>query len=515
MFCDMQAPRLSLALSRSAEPGYPSRLSHRSGVGTIANPSLRLPRFHRACPSTALDESAVRRQYNTENLPGQIDARGGPPQRHAGAGQAHRVAGFGSVQRVDALEASRQIYRQLTRLGTATPPAMRAWTGELFGPDDAHATLVLRHPGSLRALLDPLTDLTSGEAYLYDDVDVEGSMLAVMEFGDFLAGDHRHRLRHLQLARLIRHLPEGYRRDEAVRPVMPGRLHSPPRDRRAVTYHYDVGNDFFSLFLDPQMVYSCAYYLDPTEGLDKAQARKLDLICRKLELAPGQQFLDVGCGWGALVNHAAANYGVEATGITLSRPQAEMARQRARQLGLEDRVTVLEADYREVKGNFDAIASVGMFEHVGRRRLAEYFRRLKKLLNPGGQLLNHGIVTRQPQPTKKPSFIGTYVFPDKDLVTVDTTISVAEGAGFELRDAENLRQSYALTLRHWVENLEANATRAVALSDERTFRIWRLYMAGSAVAFGNASIAVWQLVLSDPARPWRYGRRRQLAVDDS
>ena len=391
---------------------------------------------------------------------------------------------------------------------------MRAWTGEVLGPDDALATIVLNHPGSLRALLDPPTDLSAGEAYLYDDIDVKGSMLAVMEFGDFLAGDHRHRLRQLQLARLIRHLPKGYRRDQPVRPVIEGRLHSLSRDRRAVTYHYDVGNGFFSLFLDPQMVYSCAYFLDPTEGLDKAQARKLDLICRKLELAPGQRLLDVGCGWGALINHAAANYGVEATGITLSQPQAEMARQRARQLGLEDRVTVLEADYREVRGIFDAIASVGMFEHVGQKKLSEYFGRLRKLLGPGGLFLNHGIVTRRPTRRKASSFIGTYVFPDKDLVAVDTTIAVAEAAGFELRDAENLRPSYALTLRHWVENLEAKAVEAVAESDERTYRIWRLYMAGSAVAFRNASIAVWQLLLADPARPWRYGRHRLLAADD-
>ena len=417
---------------------------------------------------------------------------------------------------MEATEVSRLIYRRLVDLSPGPPPALRLWTGERLGPRNAAATLVLNHPGSWRALLVPPDNLTAAEAYLYDDVDVEGDMVALMEF---LAGLKPLNHRWAQLTRLAgwaRKLPSDLRRRNPERPYSSGALHSLGRDERAVTFHYDTGNEFFKLFLDPQLVYSCADFLDPTESLAVAQERKLDLICRKLELAPGQSFLDVGCGWGSLVVHAASRYGVHATGVTLSEPQATVAEIRAKELGVEDRVAIIRDDYRSMDGTYDAIASVGMFEHVGRSQLSEYFSFLLRRLSSGGQLLNHGIVTRQHGLSlRRPTFISTYVFPDSQLVPIEEVVGAAEGAGFELRDAEALRTSYAATLRHWVANLEVNAAAAVDLVGERIYRIWRLYMAGSVPAFERAHLSVFQLLLADPDRSWAFGRRQLLAADDS
>ncbi|MDH3731825.1 MAG: cyclopropane-fatty-acyl-phospholipid synthase family protein, partial [Acidimicrobiia bacterium] len=297
-----------------------------------------------------------------------------------------------------------------------------------------------------------------------------------------------------------------------------GRTHSPERDRSAVRYHYDTGNDFFEQFLDPEMVYSCAYFLDPEESLEAAQHRKLDLICRKLQLQPGQRLLDVGCGWGALVRHAAANFGVTAVGITLSPAQAAEAKLRVTQDGLDDRVTIEVRDYRKVKGEFDAIASIGMFEHVGESKLAEYFGKLHSLLAPGGVLLNHGITNRSRRRRfrrQRKTFVSTYVFPDGNLLPIDTSIGAAETAGFEARDAESLRADYALTLRSWVTNLEENREAAVAAADDVTYRIWRMYMAGSVVGFESAGISVYQVLYAKPERDWSFGRRWASAADDA
>ncbi|MFO7293010.1 MAG: cyclopropane-fatty-acyl-phospholipid synthase family protein [Actinomycetes bacterium] len=413
---------------------------------------------------------------------------------------------------MEALEASRRLYELLIAASSEPPIRVRAWTGEEWGPPDAAATLVLRHPGAFAALLLPPTDLTAGEAYVFDDIDIEGDIVAALRFAHGLLDTGP--VTRVRALRLARALPREWRRHSAERPRFRGRLHSIARDRQAVSHHYDTGNDFFSLFLDPLMVYSCAHFLDPSEPLEVAQRRKLDLICRKLELRPGDRFLDVGCGWGALVVHAAVNYGVEATGITVSSEQAEEARKRAARAGVSDRVRILEADYREVRGRYDAIASVGMAEHVGAAKLPTYFRHLRSLLAPGGQLLNHAIFTRSKKTRRQPSFVRTYVFPDGQLHRIDEAISTATDAGFELRDVEMLRQSYALTLRRWVANLESNAAAARAMAGEKVYRIWRLYMAGSAVAFEFGHITVGQLLLADPRRPWQLGRNRLLAADD-
>jgi cyclopropane-fatty-acyl-phospholipid synthase len=419
------------------------------------------------------------------------------------------------INGVEALEATRRIYDLLARVGGHPVPRLRTWTGEELGPDDAPATIVLKHPGSLRAMLLPPRDITAGEAYVFGDVDLEGDIISILEFGARLGETGRSPLASLRLLRLLRRLPDDSEKAETERPRFTGRLHSRRRDKAAVSSHYDTGNDFFEQFLDPLMVYSCADFLSPTEALEVAQRRKLDLICRKLRLAPGMRLLDVGCGWGALVIHAAREYGATAIGITLSAEQAVEARHRAEQAGVADRVEIREQDYREIHGEFDAIASIGMVEHVGRKELTKYFRALRRALAPGGQLLNHGIVTRDRKVRRKtPTFINTYVFPDGELIPMDIVAGAAEEAGFEVRDVESLRASYALTLRHWVANLERNREAAVAAASEEVYRIWRVYMAGSAVAFERAAISVYQLLLSDPERPWTFGRKELLAGDD-
>jgi cyclopropane-fatty-acyl-phospholipid synthase len=417
---------------------------------------------------------------------------------------------------VDHVETTLTIYRNLTEVSRNPAPRLRLWDGSVHGPRDARSTLVLQHPGAMRSLVLPPTDLTAGEAYVYDDIDIEGDIFHALSFAAGLedvsprSGGVR-----VAIGAALR-LPRKLRRHDHQRPVVRGLVHTPRRDRQVVTHHYETGNDFFGTFLGPTMLYSCAYFLDPAEDLDTAQTRKLDVVARKLALSPGDRLLDVGCGWGSMAIHAARHYGVRATGITLSESQAALARERAHQAGVSDRVDFLVLDYREVEGEFDAISSIGMVEHVGRQRLDEYFRALRRLLAPGGRLLNHGIVDRNDtsQRRRRRGFVGTYVFPDGDLLPIPAVLEAGEDAGFETRDVEALRISYALTLRRWVANLEANRGQAVKAASERTYRIWRLYMAGSAIAFERGVIGVYQSLLVDPARPWVHGRSRLLAADD-
>jgi len=416
----------------------------------------------------------------------------------------------------DALATSKAIFDELAGYAGEPHIAMRTWTGETWGPTDAPATIVLQHPGALRALFVQPRDLEAGEAYIFNDVDIEGDILAALDFADRLQAIRDHQLRAVNLMRKLRTLPASNRRSENVRPSTRGRLHAKRRDARSVTAHYNTGNDFFQLFLDPLMVYSSAAFLDPTDSLADAQVRKLDLICQKLELEPGQRMLDIGSGWGALAIHAAQKYDVSVLGVTLSAPQAELATIRAKEARVEHLVRFEVMDYRSVEGAFDAVSSVGMFEHVGRGQLARYFRQVAELLKPNGVFLNHGIVMRDRNWNgTTPTFVNTYVFPDGELETIDDVIGRAEDAGFELRDAESLRTSYALTLRHWISNLEANRQTAIAFSDEVTYRIWRLYMAGSTLGFEAGGLSVYQLLLHRPSRRWTYGRAHLLAQGDS
>lgn len=382
--------------------------------------------------------------------------------------------------------------------------AVRMWDGTQWPDDTARpATIVLKHPGALRQMFLPGSELGLAEAYLYDDFDVEGQIETVFDLADHLGAATGGLLQRLRLARELLRLPasDGRERGQRGRARLGGRQHSVQRDREAVRYHYDISNDFYALWLDQRMVYSCAYFERPHDDLDMAQARKLDYLCRKLRLGPGQRLLDLGCGWGGLVLHAAREYGVDATGITLSQPQADLANERIAAAGLVDRCRVWVRDYREMDpaDRYDALVSVGMFEHVGEALLPTYFQLAHALLEPAGVFLNHGIAnTVADQPVNGPSFSDTYVFPDGELVPISTTARVAEEAGFEVRDVESLREHYALTLRHWVRRLEASHEHALAYVDEPTYRVWRLFMSGSAHGFTVGRLNVYQTLLVKP-----------------
>lgn len=386
-----------------------------------------------------------------------------------------------------------------------TGVGVRLWNGIAWPDDEPRpVTLALKHPGALRAMFLPGTEIGVAEAYLYGDVDIEGDLERVFDAADVLmarVGDWRARL---TLARDLLRLPKGVtpRTTRRGRARLRGRRHSIERDRAAIRYHYDVSNDFYRLWLDERMVYSCAYFRSENATLDDAQAQKLDYVCRKLRLRPGQRLLDIGCGWGGLVMWAAERYGVDATGITLSQPQAELANRRIAAAGLADRCRVEVLDYRQVPGKecYDALVSVGMFEHVGEALLPEYFRRAWTLLRPGGPFLNHGIACRAGASTvgQHSSFNNVYVFPDGELVPINTTLRAAEGAGFEVRDVESLREHYARTLRHWARRLEASHDEALQFVDEVTYRVWRLFMAGSAHGFASGRLNVYQALLVRP-----------------
>lgn len=382
--------------------------------------------------------------------------------------------------------------------------AVRLWndvTWEAEAGQPTRFTLVLQHPGALRRMFWPPDEVSFGEAYIYDDCDIEGDLGGVLPLAEYLSARKPGLTERLRLMRLLFRLPSEARpRDGRGAAQLSGRPHSIARDRQAIAYHYNVSNDFFALWLDQRMVYSCAYFASPAEDLDTAQERKLDYLCRKLRLRRNEQLLDIGCGWGGLIIHAAKNYGVRAHGITLSEPQAALARERIRQAGLSDRCRAEVCDYRQLDRPeaYDKLVSVGMFEHVGEALLPAYFNQAWRLLRPGGVFLNHGIARSGAGPLPRGhSFVDRYIFPDGELVPVSTTVRVAEECGFEVRDVENLREHYALTLRHWAERLEAHHDEVCRLTDETTYRIWRL-MCSSAEGFERGQLSLCQTLLSRP-----------------
>jgi cyclopropane-fatty-acyl-phospholipid synthase len=382
---------------------------------------------------------------------------------------------------------------------------VRLWNGTAWGTAiNPRFTLVLNNLEAFRRLFVYPSELSIGEAYIRGDFDVEGDLEAAFEFGDYLLNRKASPGVSRTLLTLLEKMPsqEGPTNGSSG-PKLVGAVHSKERDLQAIRYHYDLPPDFFALWLDRHMVYSSAYFANGDDAdLDAAQEYKLEYICRKLRLRRGDHLLDVGCGWGGLIAYAAAHYGVYAHGVTLSLRQAEIARKRIHDAGLDDHCLVEVCDYRDIEcaQQFDRIISIGMFEHVGEKLLPEYFGRMWRLLRAGGGFLNSGIACAFLHRRSAPSFVESYVFPDGELVPLSTSLGAAEAVGFEVRDVESLREHYAMTLRQWVRRLEACADQARDLTDETTYRIWRLYMAGSEHQFRTGELNLYQVLLAKPER---------------
>lgn len=377
------------------------------------------------------------------------------------------------------------------------PLRVKFWNGREYLPRvPERLALSINRPAALRVLATPTMGRLA-QAYVEDEVDVEGNIRDVLAISEQLC----------EAARAA---------DSRSFSFLSWLRHSRPTDRKNIGYHYDVSNEFFGLWLDARRVYSCAYYLRPEDSLETAQEQKLDLICRKLMLEPEESLLDIGCGWGGLIFWAAERYGARCLGITLSRNQFDYVAEQIEARGLQGRVEVRLMDYREVPeaGSFDKIASIGMFEHVGGGQLKRYFAKIHGLLKPGGLVLNHGITAATPGTTGLRSgideFIERYVFPGGELVHLAAVVAALGAAGLECVDAESLRPHYARTLWHWVERLEARAREARELVGEKKFRIWRIYMAGSAHAFSRGWLSLAQVLagrpLADGSLPYPYRR---------
>ena len=378
----------------------------------------------------------------------------------------------------------------------ALPLRLELWNGQavdfcLFSPQ---VTIRLPHISAARYLLTPsLASL--GSAYVEGKIDVEGGLEEIIRIGSALAA-HGSKPK----SRFVR----------AARPARPAR-HTREKDAAAISYHYDVSNDFYRTWLDENLVYSCAYFERGDEDLATAQLKKIDHILTKIRLQPGQTLLDIGCGWGALVRRAAQKFGARCVGITLSRQQFDWARESVRQAGLSHLVEIRLQDYRDVRGYFDRITSVGMFEHVGLKQLKPYFRKIAGLLTDGGIVMNHGITSTDSMSREVRfgvgEFIDQYVFPHGELPHIGLVLMTMQDAGLEPLDVENLRRHYARTCAIWAENFERHAAEVVQLAGQRRYRIWRLYLAGSAYAFDQDWISINQVVCTKAGRtsatlPW-------------
>jgi cyclopropane-fatty-acyl-phospholipid synthase len=405
---------------------------------------------------------------------------------------------------------------------------VRLWDGTLLGGGAnpcADFSLDIKRRGALRRMLLPPSELSIVESFISGDIEVEGNLESAMDLGDAIGNRIQSLGGFARLIPKVLTLP----RDDDTPPLSESRYARSlrlltPAGRRStepeIQFHYDVGNDFYALWLDPSMLYTCAYYRKESDDLSTAQLNKLDHICRKLRLRPGERLLDIGCGWGGLVMHAAEHYGVDATGITLSAAQSVYAQKCIAERGLGDGCRVQMLDFRDLPANarFDKISSIGVTEHVPENRQPAYFARAFQALEPAGLFLNHCEVSiraaRQSNRIgdrisrwlwKRDQFIDKYVFPDARLVSLASVLASAEGAGFEVRDVESLREHYIMTLRAWLRALEKRKIEAIKRVGERTYRVWRLYMSAGAYSFRIAGINIVQTLLSKPAPDGRAG----------
>jgi cyclopropane-fatty-acyl-phospholipid synthase len=372
------------------------------------------------------------------------------------------------------------------RAQAALPLRLQLWNGRQFdfSTQNPEVTIRVPRPSALSYLLNPSLD-NLGRAYVEGKLDVEGHLRAIFDVAN-------------KLAEL------GFHQGSRLGQLFTPRAHTRKQDAQAIAYHYDVSNDFYQAFLDPAMVYSCAYFANGDEDLATAQQQKLDHILTKIDLRPGQTLLDIGCGWGALVIRAAQAFGARCVGITLSGKQLALASERVKALGLQDRISLQLLDYRDMNGQFDRITSVGMFEHVGLKNLPLYFSKIRSLLADDGLAMNHGICTTNTNHATARhgagEFIEQYVFPQGELPHIGTVLASMQDGGMEALDVENLRRHYARTCTIWAENFECNDEKIRSLVDDKTYRIWRIYLAGCAHAFRHDWISLYQVVCGKAGR---------------
>jgi cyclopropane-fatty-acyl-phospholipid synthase len=403
-----------------------------------------------------------------------------------------------SVATVDASSAAATVRPLIEALVGEVGVRVEFWDGSYLGSDAARGTLIVRSPDAMKRVLWAPGQLGLGRAFISGELDFDGDLFELLT---------ALRPAGTRLGRELTVIPAAVRAACRLRlvgrPLRPppeearprGRRHSRRRDASAIGHHYDVGNDFYRLVLGDTMTYSCARFVSHADSLEQAQTAKHELICRKLGLHEhaGTRLLDVGCGWGTLAMHAARNHNANVVGITISEQQADAARRGVHAAGLDDLVEIRLQDYRDLHDEqFDAISSVGMFEHVGQERIAEYFASLRALLGPRGRLLNHAISTVGGSRLGPRSFMYRYVFPDGELIDVGDVVLAMQDAGFEVRDVESLREHYAQTLRHWIANLQRHWTDALAVVGEARARIWLLYMAASALGFEDGGLNLHQ-----------------------
>jgi cyclopropane-fatty-acyl-phospholipid synthase len=364
----------------------------------------------------------------------------------------------------------------------ALPLRVILWNGQQldFSQEPPRVTIRVPHPSAVRYLLSPSL-YSLGSAYVEGAIEVSGRAADMIAIVNALAKTRLQR-QHGAIARAVHSIG----------------AHTRQKDAQAIRYHYDVSNEFYGAWLDPALVYSCAYFENGDEDLATAQLKKIDHILAKIDLRPGQSLLDIGCGWGALVIRAAQRFGARCVGVTLSENQARLARERVERAGLQHLVEIRLQDYRDVTGQFDRITSVGMFEHVGIQHFGEYFSRVNALLAPDGVVMNHGLTTTDVDSRGTPygggEFINRYVFPHGELAHLSTVIRSMQDGGLEVRDVENLRRHYARTCAIWTDNFEANAERIRQLTDPKRFRIWHVYLAGCTYAFNHDWISLYQVV---------------------